>query len=74
MTFVLQVSLMMVLFLDYLNATYDDIFKSFVMGTATVNATRVLCAFLLHFTLIPKVSSAKEMISFAKKNPRAFLG
>ena len=49
-TFMFQVALMVMLNFDYINATGNDmIINSFSMGTASVNASRIVCAFLLHF-------------------------
>ena len=36
--------------------------------------SRVTCAFLLHVSIVPEIKTAKEMISFAKKNPTLFSG
>lgn len=44
------------------------------MGDPETNLARVICCFLLHVTLLSEITSARAMLSFAKKNPIAFKG
>lgn len=41
-------------------------------GDPTLNMIRIVCTFLLHVSILSEVSSAKDMLSFAKKNCTCF--
>ena len=43
-------------------------------GTPSVNLTRIVCSFLLHVTILPEMTVAKNMLDFGKRNPTAFQG
>ena len=41
-------------------------------GTWKINCTRLLCAFLLHMTVVPEVRCALDLMKFAKNNGNNF--
>ena len=73
LTFILQVTLPFLLMRFYWAASKGDIMSGIFEGNAWVNFARALCALLLHIELLPELQAAKEMLSFGKKNPQAFL-
>ena len=44
------------------------------VGDPALNMSRITCAFLLHVAVVPEIKTAKEIISFTKKNPTMFSG
>lgn len=81
-TFIIQISLLCLLVYAFgtertkegTKLKEEGIFKDIVVGDPTLNMSRMICAFLLHVTIIPEIKSAKDMLSFAKKNPSKFSG
>ena len=69
MTFTLQTALFYLLFTEYKKDFLENIFY----GNTSLNIVRFLCCILLHIEVLPEILSAKEMMSFAKKNPTAFV-
>ena len=51
---------------------YKGFYRKIFVGDPALNLARILCAFLLHMQVLPEVRSAKEMLSFAKKNVTSF--
>ena len=43
-------------------------------GTWKINCTRLLCAFLLHMTVVPEVRTALDLMKYAKNNGNNFNG
>jgi hypothetical protein len=79
-TFVLQMLLLGLLIYGFAvektptGMVYKGLLKDIVVGDPSVNMSRIVCALLLHITLVPEIMSAKQMLSFAKKNPARFSG
>lgn len=77
-TFVFQILLVNLLFYNYaIEKTTDGMrFKGFFhdifVGDPSLNLSRIICSFLLHVSVLPEIRSAKDMISFSKKNIGAF--
>jgi len=44
------------------------------LGTVELNATRIICAMILHMTIMAEVKCGLDMLRFAKNNPHAFYG
>ena len=44
------------------------------IGNPLLNLTRLICALLMHISLLPTIASAKQMLSFGKKNVASFSG
>jgi len=44
------------------------------LGDTWLNATRIICAMILHITIMPEVKGSLEMLRFAKNNHKAFYG
>jgi len=42
------------------------------MGSMELNATRIICAMILHLSIMPEVKCALNMFNFVKNNPTAF--
>lgn len=53
---------------------YKWLFDDIVVGDASLNMSRIVCSFLLHISIVPEIKSAKEMMSFTKKNVSKFSG
>lgn len=81
-TFLFQVMVVGLMMMNQLNLQTDGDFgmdsliseSSVVVGKPTLNMTRLCCCFLLHISILPELTSAKEMLQFAKLNPTAFTG
>lgn len=53
---------------------FKGFFQDIVIGDPSLNLARILCAFLLHVSVLPEIRTAKDMLSFAKKNINSFSG
>lgn len=53
---------------------FKGYFQEIFVGDPSLNLTRMVCAFLLHVSILPEIRSAKDMLSFAKKNIHSFSG
>lgn len=56
------------------NQVYKGLWADIYIGSPALNMSRIVCSFLLHISVIPEIQSAKEMMSFAKKNLTRFSG
>ena len=52
----------------------ENIIENIELGSTSLNLTRLVCALLMHISILPDIISAKEMLSFAKKNVTSFSG
>jgi hypothetical protein len=82
-TFMFQAMILALIFMMYLNVDtkgdnlkVDDLITedSIKVGQPSINMTRLCCCFLLHVSILPELTSAKWMLTFAKYNPTAFSG
>lgn len=48
--------------------------KGIVPGNFNLNSVRLICAIILHVTLIPEARSAFSLLRYIKSNPDEFLG
>lgn len=77
-TFVLQFLLLALITYCYSTekssegVVYIGLLRDVYHGDASLNMARMICAFLLHITVLPEIRSAKSMLSFAKKNITSF--
>lgn len=79
-TFVFQLLCINLLFYDFRTIKPDDGGSREIVGfgykiypgDASLNMIRIVCTFLLHVSILSEISSAKEMMSFAKKNVSFF--
>lgn len=53
---------------------WKGLLEDIYAGDPSLNMARIVCAFLLHISVLPEVRSAKMMLSFAKKNVTSFSG
>ena len=44
------------------------------MGSTAVNCTRLLCAIILHMTIMPEIHCALELMCYCKNHPKVFYG
>lgn len=72
-TFLVQMAFFATLLYQYM-VNDNGFFESIQIGNASLNVARILCAFLLHVQVMPEVIQAKNMMSFALKNPDRFRG
>jgi hypothetical protein len=81
-TFIFQVMVVGLMMMNQLNLQTDGNFsmdgllseESVIVGAPTLNMTRLCCCFLLHVSILPELTSAKEMLQFVKLNPTSFTG
>ena len=74
-TFILQFLLLVLaanVFMKGDNHFIEDVRKEIYMGTPLLNCARLIAALLIHLTLLPTIVTAKNMLSFAKKNVNCF--
>ena len=80
-TFVIQMILLTALIYSFCveslpggGTKWKGIVEDIYVGNPSLNMSRITCAFLLHVSIVPEIKTAKEIISFTKKNPTMFSG
>ena len=68
MTFFMQVML------SYLVRFNSDGLSAAYLGDVPLNAARIICAMILHISIMPEVACSISLLKFAKYNPEAFYG
>lgn len=49
-------------------------FSDIYMGSTPLNASRILCSFLLHMTIVTEIRASLEMMLYVLNNPKDFHG
>ena len=74
-TFTFQIALLVLLASHFISGDRSlrlDILEDIFVGSPKLNLTRLVCALLMHLSILPEISAAKEMLSFSKKNITSF--
>ena len=67
LTWILQISLTLLIF-----SVTDTLSPDTVPQNVTINCARFICAFLLHFSVVPEARTALSMMQYSKNNAKAF--
>ena len=45
-----------------------------IVGHSQLNMAKVICAIILHITVVPEIDCALQLMRFTKNNPKGFFG